>query len=141
MPMNAPSKRYRHDQGRNQRGTDVLQEHQHHQEYQHHRTGERVHDLADGHGDELGGIERGDPGDARRKAALQLIHAIAYGLHHFQDIGPGQHRDAAAGDGLAVHLVIQAVGVGCQLQACDITQAHGGAVRIRAQNDVLELVL
>ena len=131
--------RHRHDQRGNQRGAEALQEHEHHDEHQHHRDQQRdlmtswiavVMNLVESKGNE--------PLDARRKAALQLVHARLDLLRHFECVRAGLQQHAEAGHRLVVEPHIESISRGTELDARDVFEPNARAVRLGAKNDVFE---
>ena len=83
------------------------------------------------------GVNQVTPAGKRR---LQLVHLRAHEVGDLQRIRAGQQLDRERAGRLAVPLRVEAVGERAERDARDVLEAHRRAVRIRAQDDVLELL-
>jgi hypothetical protein len=138
--MNAPTSD-RHGQQRDERRAPVLQEDEHDDDDEHHGFEERVNDLVDALGDRQGRVERHQVLHVAREPLRQIGHRRFDPVGHVERVRAGnlEHGNDRRG-----RPVVPAHGVvehGSQFEARDVLEAHLGAVRGRAHDDVAELLL
>ena len=96
---------HRHGDGRDQRGAEVLQEQVHHQEHQHDRLEQRLHDLLDGDAHEGRGVVGINELQAGREEGRQLVHGGAHRVGGIQSVRPGASLTARPAAGLPLYSV------------------------------------
>ena len=129
---------YRHGDGGDQRGAEVLQKQVHHKEHQHHGFDQRLDHFFDRDAHKrrgVVGLVGLHPGGVE---LAQLGQFGIYAAHRVERIGTGGQLDGQAGGGLAVEVGHAAVVLAAQFDAGHVAQAHAGAVGLGAQNDVFK---
>ncbi len=132
--------RHRHRDHRNDRRAPALQEQVHDEEDQQHRLAQRLQHLADRHLDEARRVVRRRVLEALGEARRQLGHRRVDRLRHRERVGARRQEDADERRRLAVEAAHELVILRAQLDPRDVGQAHVRAVRIGADNDLLEFL-
>ena len=117
-----------------------MQEDVDHDNDENERFDQGVKDFVDAFGDGKSGVERDGVFKTRRKALLGLGHQILGALSGLDGVGTGKLVNGDDGGRLAVEAALQVVELGAQLDACDIFEAHDGAIGIGANDDLGELL-
>ncbi len=87
---------HRHRDRRDQGGAEVLQEHQHHDEYQNHRLDQGLHHFVDRETDERRGVVRIDHVDPGGEARTQAFDRGPHTVGGRDRVGPGREVDRKA---------------------------------------------
>ena len=135
-----PREGHRHHQGRDQGGTQILQEQQDDQKDQDHRLQQGLDHLLNRDAYEPGAVVGADPTHADRKVTHQLVHLDLDRGGHLQCIGLRGELDRKAGDRLGAQMDVAAEGFCAETDACDILQLHMTAVPIGVQDDLTEFL-
>ena len=132
--------RYRHDDGRNDRVADVLQEQEHHQEHQHHGLRHRGQHLLDRSHDNRRNVVGDVVFDIRREKLRQRLHPRLDGRRGRQRIGLGREQHRKSSDRLAIAARGELITQAADFDPRHVAEPHGRAVRIGPQNDGTELL-
>ena len=132
--------RHRHDERRNHRVTDVLQEQEHYDEHEADRFDERVDHLLDGRLDEGRRVVGDLVAYARREELCQFVHLRPDALRRGHGIGGRRQLDADGRGRFAVQSGGEVVCFAADFNARDVAQPDRGAVRVGAQDDRTELL-
>src|SRR5690606_3873986 len=131
---------YRHSEGGNQRGAEILQEQVHHQEHQRDGFHQRVHHPSDGFGDYRRRFERINDLDTRREERLQVFNCLLDRPGGFQRVGAGGQLNGDTGGRLAVVQRTE-VGILCpELDPRHVTQTDLGAGGLDLEQNGAELL-
>ena len=131
---------HRDGDGRDQRGARVLQEHEHHEEYQYDRLDQRLDHFEDRSPDERSRVERIDHLEAAGEERLQPVDRGVNGVDGIERVLPRREPDGHAGRRLAVVFRVARVTFGIERDARDVADAHLRAVGVDAQQDIAELL-
>ena len=132
--------RHRHGGERNDRRAPALQEQVDDEEHEQHRLAERLQDFTDRHLDEARRVVRDRIGETFRETRRQLRDLGLDRLGDVERVRTGRQEDADERRRLAVDAADELVVLRAELDARDVGQPHGGAVGIRADDDLLELL-
>ena len=132
--------RHRHGDHRDQRRAPVLQEEEDDEDDEDHGLDERGRDLADALRDREGGVEGDDVVEVGGEALLELRHRLLDAFGDGERVGAGRLEDGDDAGGLAIQPSDLFVGEAPELDAGDVLQAHDRAVRVRAHDDLAELL-
>ena len=133
--------RYRHRQQRNQGRTPALQEQEHHDDDQHQRLEQGMHDLVDAFGDGQRGVQGDDVIQVIGEAGLQFRHDLLRAVGGFDGVGAGQLVQRHQGRWLAVQTSHHVIGLCAEFDAAYVLDTHDGARRVGSQHDVAEFLL
>ena len=130
--------RYRH--GGDHRGTEVLQEQEHHQEHQDDGLHQRLDHALDGFGHHWGGVVREYHLHAWREEGLQVADGLAQRLGGIQRVGAVGQFHRQAGSRVAIELGADGVVLAAQGNVRDVAQAYLRTILVDLQQDRLELL-
>ncbi len=132
--------RDRHDDGRNERVADVLEEQQHHEEDEDDGLHQRHQHLLDRGLDHRRDVVGDVVLDVRREVVGQLVHLLLHARGRGERIAGRREKNRKARRLLAVLPRGELIAEATDLDARDVAQPHGRAVGVGAQKDRTELV-
>jgi len=132
--------RHRHGDQRDQRRTPVLQEHEDHDRHQDHGVQERLEDLVDRLADVGRGVVVDAVVDPLGKLLLEFGHLGLDRVGRVQGVGAGQLGDGQTGRRVLVHVNLDVLAAGAQLDAADVAQPRDPPAAVGLDDDLGELL-
>ena len=131
---------HRHRQRRNQGGADVAEEQEDHQHNENEGFEKRLLHFVHGIFDENRRIIWDRPGQIVGKTLFQLGKLFPHGVYGIDRIAAGRLVDHHRCGVVAVEPRVAVEIGGAQFELCDVAQSQNRAVRICANDDVLEVL-
>jgi hypothetical protein len=131
---------HRDGEDRDQRGTPVLEEHEHDEDHEPDRFEQRDDDLLRAFRDGDRRVERQGDVHVRRHLLRQTFHARLRAIGGVERVRPGDLVEADDRRRDAVPVRLLRVVLGAELEAGDVLQPYERAVGVRAHDDAAEFV-
>ena len=130
----------RHGNGGDERRTPVLQENEHDDKDKQDCFEQRMDNLLDRQGDELGIVDREIIFNPGWKILRQFVDARLHRVNGIERIGAGCQLHAETRRGMAIEFDAKAVIFGPKLDASDVGQQDDRPITVAAQSNILKLL-